>query len=326
MKLRVLQLLVFLPSSLLLGFDVRMRVVDEDGIPVAHAKATIAFIGIVQGSGRTHDGITGVDGQFSATGRAQHSVFLVAKKAGYYEARVDGLSSASDLDQIVVLPRILNPTPLCVWDSRIGKGILGLRFPAQSEWLGFDFEVCDWVEPHGTGRVPDLRMKFTNEFLDWKHSETDMANNRRINPDVSETEMKRIYGKWDAELEISFPDEGGGIVEATRFLAYSRLKLPHQAPASGYGPARRYTANSYSPRRAGDDVGFFLRTRVKRDAGGRITSANYAKIMGDFQVDPRGGVRFAYYFNPIPNNRNLEFDPERNLLPSDLPGTRVFDP
>jgi hypothetical protein len=76
-----------------------------------------------------------------------------------------------------------------------------------------------------------------------------------------------------------------------------------------------------------EDVGYFLRTRVRLDRDGNIASANYAKIMGDFLVATKGGqVAFTYDFNPLPNDRNLEFDPKKNLFPKDKPGANVYDP
>jgi hypothetical protein len=92
------------------------------------------------------------------------------------------------------------------------------------------------------------------------------------------------------------------------------LKLPHSAPVDGYEPTRRYVANNYVPTAHPDDMGYFLRTRVKLDKDGNIVSANYAKIMGDIHVGPQGSAWFTYYLNPTPNDRNLEWDPNRNLL------------
>jgi hypothetical protein len=37
-------------------------------------------------------------------------------------------------------------------------------------------------------------------------------------------------------------------------------------------------------------------------------------------------MSFSYYFNPVPNDRNLEFDPKKNLFPKDKPGANVYDP
>ena len=54
---------------------------------------------------------------------------------------------------------------------------------------------------------------------------------------------------------------------------------------------------------------------VKRDD--RIISCNYLKVtksvklMGVFAK--KQAIEFIYYYNPTPNDRNLEFDPKRNL-------------
>jgi len=35
---------------------------------------------------------------------------------------------------------------------------------------------------------------------------------------------------------------------------------------------------------------------------------------------------FTYYFNPVPNDPNLEFNPKKNLFPANFPGANVNDP
>lgn len=309
----------------LLGYDVRVHVVNEDGLSVRDVDTTIAFVGLVQGSGKTSGGLTDGNGIFRASGRAEHSVFVLARKSDHYEARVDRLPNDKDLDVTVVIPRVLRPVPLFANRFSLGSG-RALTIPVQNEWLGYDFEAGDWVQPIGVGKVADIRFRFKNEFKGWKSDAKTMEHNRRINSTSSEEQIRKFYGKWDAELEISFPHEGEGLFEEKRFLAYSQLKLPHAAPADGYVPTWRYTANSYSPRTTRDNVGFFLRTRVKRDGDGRMISANYAKVVGDFGLVPQGSLMFFYYFNPVPNDRNLEFDPKRNLFPPGFPGAQVGDP
>jgi hypothetical protein len=37
-------------------------------------------------------------------------------------------------------------------------------------------------------------------------------------------------------------------------------------------------------------------------------------------------IEILYYFNPAPNDRNLEFDRDKNLFPEDKPGAKVYDP
>ena len=68
------------------------------------------------------------------------------------------------------------------------------------------------------------------------------------------------------------------------------------------------------------NFGYFLRTRSKVDLDGNVVQANYVKIAGDFNFDPRSEgkgaayLEMTYYLNPTLNDRNVEFDPRQNLL------------
>jgi hypothetical protein len=298
-------------------------------VPIEGARAVISFVGARDDD--NHIGPTDRDGYFSAQGKALAGIYLAACKDGYYPARFDTsrfdrLPAGQSTRKILVLPRIVKPVPL--FAKRSGHSGAGLTVPVQGEWVGYDLESGDWVHPYGNGIITDLRFRFKTSFNGWKFGEEAMANSRHINSDLSEAEFRLFYGKWDGELEISFPNPQEGLhEEKDRFLTYSSMKMPHQAPAEGYQPAWHYTDNTYSPTNARENVGFFLRTRVRLDERGRIISANYSKVMGDFSFSPaNGALRFVFYFNPVPNDRNLEFDPKRNLFPTDLPGSNVGDP
>jgi hypothetical protein len=308
---------------------ITLHVVDETGSPLENARTVISYV--MGRDADEHIGLTDRNGVFSAQGTALVGIYLAASKDGYYPARFDNsrsdvLPSGSNIEKLFVLPRVLKPTALYALDLRPGRGH-SMHFPVQNEWLGYDFKIGDWVPPYGKGRIADILFRFRNQFIGWKSSDKDMENNRRINSGASEEEIRFTYGKFDAELEISFPGEKEGIhEEKDRFLPYGQLKLPHTAPADGYVSTWRYTANTYSPTTARDNVGFFLRTRIQLDESGNITSTNYTKILGDFYLDARGDLRFSSYFNPVPNDRNLEFDPKRNLFPANFPGANVSDP
>lgn len=329
-KLFLLFLTLF--SWPLFGYEVKMRVVDETGAPVVGAKASILFVNGM-GSNRSDD-LTDKHGEFSARGKGTDSVMLWASKDGHYPARVEGLSNDKDHDVEVVLPRVLNPIPLYAWRGDDGGAF---AFPVQNEWVGLDLEAADWVAPHGKGKTADILFRFKNEFKGWKdgvEKELDQLimeskNLAKIRKEQwTMEEFKVRAGKWDGVMEISFPNDGEGIFEEKRFLEYSQLKLPHLAPEDGYVPTWRYEACNYHYPTTRENVGFFLRTRVKRGEQGKIISANYAKIRGDFLAWVAGGghVRIHYYFNPVPNDRNLEFDPKKNLFPKGKPGTDVFEP
>lgn len=62
-----------------------------------------------------------------------------------------------------------------------------------------------------------------------------------------------------------------------------------------------------------------FRVRTVLDDEGNIVSARYGKIYGPIEYGESdsgsgGKIRFTYYLNPTPNDRNVEFDPEQNLF------------
>lgn len=316
--------------------EVKMRVVDETGVPVVGAAVEVLFVN--HNGSDVKKGTTGRGGEYAASGSGNNSIMLRAEKAGHYPAQIDGLSRDRDHDVKVVLPRIINPIPLFAMRINTAHRRPGeeMTFPVHNQWVGFDLEVADWVAPHGKGKTVDFLLRFRNEFKGWKDwlaSDIDslMAETKELakrrNEDWTIEKFKMRSGKWDGLVEMSFPGEGEGIIEAKSFIGYSPMKLPHLAPEDGYLSTWKRMVNNYDGIILPEDTGFFLRTRVKKDQHGRIISANYAKFIGRMNVMANTGrVEFFYYFNPTPNDRNLEFDHKKNLFPEDKPGARVYNP
>ena len=316
---------------------ITLRVVDENGSPVENARAVISFV--MGRDADEHIGLTDRNGVYFARGRPIVGVYLAVSKEGYYPARFDNTRSdelppGNIIEKRFVLPHVLKPVALYALDFGPGRGH-SVNFPVQNEWLGFDFEAGDWVQPYGKGTNSDILFKFKNEFKGYRSSGSMLEQSRELNRNAASTKgeiwteenFRLTAGNWDAQLDISFPSAKEGMhEEKDRFLPYSTMKMPHEAPADVYVPTWHYTATTYSPSTARDNAGFFLRTRVKLDGKGDIVSANYTKIIGDFRLDARGFMMFASYFNPVPNDRNLEFDPKQNLFPANFPGAKVSDP
>lgn len=305
--------------------DLTLKVSDDTGQPLAGAQATIKFLKI--GGEDVNTGLTGQNGEFSALTGMSLGTFLKAEKPGYYMARFDNLNNfhipTGKATVPLVLPRILQPIPLHVLRADY------LQLPTQGEWLGYDLQEADFVPPHGKGKTTDIRFKYGREFLGWKMNEKKMASARHANRDKTEDEIRFFYGKWRGLLDVSFPGEKEGVVtEAERYWFYGQLRLPHLAPETGYAPSLRFESEIGVPYGKKDPrlVGYYLRTRVQLDADGDIISANYAKIYDEIRFDARGTVSFWYYYNPTPNNRNLEFDPARNLFPQSMKGANVANP
>jgi hypothetical protein len=58
-------------------------------------------------------------------------------------------------------------------------------------------------------------------------------------------------------------------------------------------------------------------------------ACNYGKIHGPIRFwiePPEATLSMTYYLNPTPNDRNLEFDPKKNLFTDLKPDERVYEP
>jgi len=336
LQMNPFSLVMLLLFGQLFGNEVKMRVVDEAGTPVAGATTEIVFVSY--NAEKVRAGLSDSEGRYSALGQGNHSVMLIASKPGYYPVSLRDLSKDTDHDVEMVLPRILNPIPLFASYIDSSGRIPGeeMTFPVHNQWVGFDLEVADWVAPHGKGKIADFQLRFSNQFKGWEdyfagdinaHMTKDKELSKQRNKEWTMEKFKILYGKWDGLVEMSFSGEGEGILEAKRFIGYSPMKLPHLAPEVGYSSTWNRAVNSYDGIILPKDTGFFLRTRVKKDQQGRIISANYAKFIGRLNVIANTGkIEFLYYFNPTPNDRNLEFNPEKNLFPKDKPGANVYNP
>ncbi len=201
----------------------------------------------------------------------------------------------------IKLYRVLNPIPL--YARRVG-GLTAIKLPVLGQPVGFDLQVSDWVAPHGRGIVNDVIF-------------------------VIDGATKDVTQPHDTTLTVSFSNPNDGLILIRDKETHSSLRLPHFAPEEGYLPKyvmRAGVAPEKSPlepsgyetdAKEGDH--FYLRVRTKVDAQGKLISANYGKVCGGadyagFHWYENGAIRFEYYFNPKPNDLNLEYDQKHNLL------------
>ena len=182
-----------------------------------------------------------------------------------------------------------------------------------------------------------ILFRYEKEFIEYRESSSATLDERRemnrkkferLGLHWDEEVFKKQVGRWDGVLEVAFPREKEGIVKVEdAFNLHSVLRMPHQAPEDGYAERLSYSVHHADPpSNPRDDIGYFLRTRVVLDRQGNIESANYAKIYGEIDFRAIGAISFTYYYNPVANDRNLEFDPKQNLFPEDVKGSRVVLP
>jgi hypothetical protein len=273
---------------------VRVTVTGEDGTPIKDADVGVYFLGYDLDKDKEVAGLTNDLGVFSATDKAVLRMETSIAKDGYYKTHSGRLSRTQDHDVTFVLREKRNPIPLYAKREII-------TFPINREWLGYDFQAGDWTAPHGEGKTIDL----------WLKCDTEKVNSGS-------------YRDAKGSLEIKFKEDEGLLLVEDDYLPLSIMKMPHLAPQTGYQNTFRRFEESFRNKEFRRNTGYFFRTRVRKE-GKHIVSAHYGKLLEDIRFDPRdmsrkgkpkefGTTVFTYYFNPTPNDRNLEFDPKRNLL------------
>jgi len=270
-----------------------LHVVDEKGDPVPGASVKIWYH-VAPPPGQSiamtnKSGWTDSSGAFFAAEHSQTAeLAFEAQKKGYYSAGKSYELGASYQDDPVkwspsvtlLLKSIRKPIPM--FAKRIRS-----QPPISETPAGYDLEAGDWVAPNGKGTKTDVI--FTTHF------------------------DKRAKNDWDYKLSVSFPKPGDGIqqFEISDLEKSSSLRSPHEAPQDGYQPQWTKTQSQRpgEPSEYGIDkrLNFFIRVRTVLDEQGKVKSAFYGKIYGDF-------MDFQYYFNPTPGDGNVEFDPKQNLL------------
>jgi len=159
--------------------------------------------------------------------------------------------------------------------------------------VGYDLEVGDWVATNGKGKIADFILKTSSYFQEGKRGS-------------------------EARYTLSFSNKDDGI-QPYRYPEglRSSFKWPYEAPSDGYQPAlerfRHWDLNG-NPDKSnynGKDK-FLFRVRSRKLEDGSIVGC-YGMLSGELEFIPQGKVRFSYYFNPVPNERSLEYSGE-NLL------------
>lgn len=270
-----------------------VQVVDQDDQPVAEAS-------LASDSGDKKLSDENGKAFLEVKKRTFYNRFY-AKKEGYYPTATDGKHSplAKDFDPsklvTIRLKQIKNPIPMYA-KNLTAEEVGGLKMPNyDGKSFGYDLVAGDWVVPHGKGVVSDFIFKFEGN------------EGRVLNLE-----------EWEKKITLRFSNEKDGIIawigtsEAGRMYG-SELVSDYEAPKEGYQDTwvqRTWKEKGgYHQTTSNMDRNFYFRVRTKVDEKGNIISAHYGKIYGDF-------MSFTYYLNPTPNDRNVEFDPKRNLMPN----------
>lgn len=172
----------------------------------------------------------------------------------------------------------------------------------------YDLLKNDWLPPFGKGQTADIA--FASKRTDLGFEPYEYPSGIRTNAFYRYDVQVGFVGDGNGMKEFSPPKEAG-------------IKL-RMAPETGYEPMRAYWTGRFSRTdynaNSSEDRCYFFRIRTEFDGLGKVKSAIYGKIYGDFKfIGKKNGIKgvsFLYYLNPIPNDRNLEWDMKHNLCPS----------
>jgi hypothetical protein len=278
---------------------VTLHVVDQEGHDVTNADVNIHF----SCNNRRSEPIMGKTdnkGCFTAEDRLTREIIYIVTKEGYYRTRTIFWLMQRDIRSFengrwipwnptlqVTLKEIRKPVSMFV--KRVET-----KLPKDVHSMGFDFLVGDWVSPHGKGMTADMLYVY----------EEDLADKDNIN----------------LKLNLAFPGSGNGCYMKKK-EEFSTLMSDHEARLDNYSTniiSRVYKKNgSYVFEDQITETDYLVyRVRSSCDEKGNVVSAHYGKIYGPLEAPRDLARRFKVmsYFNPTPNDRNLEFDGKNNLF------------
>jgi hypothetical protein len=285
-------------------------VVDDENKPIIGCDAkSIVFQKHVSGEGfgrnkydiaRVKTNEEGI-AHFSVDAISNRLAYGVETPNGYYKTYEDeyhfkgsklGVWQPKNEKFEIVLKRIKNP--IAMYAKKGPESV-----PARNIDIGYDLIIGDWLAPHGHGKSADLvfHMKAT---------------------EVSRKEFSAVW-------TIKFPNEKDGLIAFEHPIQGhgSHFKSNYMAPDTGYIQSLTHTwvrkpgiADINTRKRT---MNYYVRIRTKLDDQGNVVSAHYGKIYGDL-------MKFTHYLNPTLNDRNVEFDPKKNLIDTGRRGHKVQKP
>lgn len=284
-----------------------VRVLDEAGRPITNTQVRVWFDSMKTSNvfdGTKTEGVSGqsdMSGEFSATHKALGEFGVKVEKEGYYlgqdrvilDKHKDG--KWDPFHQVIEVKLRKKGSPIPMYAKRLEY----FEMPTTNSPVGYDLMAGDWVSPHGKGTTSDLVFTLQKEF--WSGFDFN----------------------WD--LSIKFSGEGNGwqAISPADESPQSELRFPRTAPAEGYAFASMFLGGSRGTRGSWETnsttaTNYFFRIRTEYDSNKQIKSALYGKLLGPIQVNVQhtktARLDFTYYLNPTALDRNMEFDPKKNLF------------
>lgn len=272
-----------------------LRVIDQDGCPVAGAKVW----GGLQTGGNLNDftaisGYTNTNGEYVIEGKCTNRIRCDITKVGYYPSELclsnyayshsvsNGVWIPYGEMRVVTLKKIKRPGQLYAFPDSLRS----CKIPEFNKWLGFDLECCDWTSPAGRGRHADVLLRFSSfrkSLCDYKYiMDVSFTNNPYAGVYLmKEDKSSKLTTVYEADTN------------ATYRVSFRTIK--EQTP----GNSRQWDfldSDSY----------LVFRTRTRTDKQGNLVGSHYGKIMGRWVSGKEFMILSDGCFNPIENDTNIE--------------------
>ena len=274
----------------------RLRVVDQDGIPVADARI---WGGLQTGDGLNDNtpvrGMTDTNGEYVVQGKVTRIFHCEISKRGYYTSIRDFIYGDDNSNGAVkdgkwqpygntrtfVIRKIICP-------NVTGRRFIEQTIPIFGKWLDYDLEMADWTAPNGCGKESDLRIRLT----------------------------ARDQGTLDFgyKMELSFEHMPFAGAYMRKKELFSEMHCEYNAMTNDASYSSKIvfevdrsvrTIRKWDMLDKDSYMVFRIRTRV--DEYGRLVAAHYGRIDGEWRFYERHGMTLlGIYFNGAENNTNLE--------------------
>jgi predicted transcriptional regulator YdeE len=270
---------------------ITFEVIDDLGHPVSEANIRGYLNDPRQNddAGKSYNVNTEADGTHKIFGMGYSFTECTITKAGYYSSRYHlKLKENGEFVRklTVVLKKVRHPIAMQARNANI-------TFPGFEAYYPFDLEIFDWVEPYGKGQKANI-------YIYYYYKTSDMFTGKTILRIKSED---RYTGLQIAELD-----------------EYSKFESMYFALTNNYTNLIEFVVDRNKTK-------VFKNTRLKENQylifkvqnSTNSTMYNYGKIYqpleyGRDRDSNTYGLEFIYYYNPVPDDRNLEFDPKKNLI------------
>lgn len=211
-----------------------------------------------------------------------------------------------------ILKPVKNPIPL------VYSPCSGIILKEKGVEYSFDLALGEPLPPYGKGLIPDVTIRL---------EEIKTANGTKDETVTGYKSVIRFGNPNDGMIEFPSQPRDGAVGSA--FMS------DYLAPEHGYvstlerwiGAGAGRTEEGWKYIHSLKRMGYYFRIRSKTDVEGKIVSAHYGKIYGPVELtcsaEPgrpaeaapgKVGLSFSeVYFNPTPNDRNVECDTKKNL-------------